>query len=467
MKGSIKRYCTCTDPDTGRQLSPNCPALKSDSKHGSWAYRDRLPTTDGVKPKPFQRRGFATKTAAGKFRSDVYALLDLARGDTATENRLGDFVFEKTKRGGQLPTVEDVKRRLGIGTQLDRSSTVAELLEQWYAVKKRAKRDSTLHTWRGHLDNWLLPFLGEFPAERLSALHITDLFDMIDEWNAEIVKAEQEGRAPVLPGDRRPRPRNCGVATQRRIFATLRNAYNWAMKAKPVRLVDFNPCDGVEMPGEYRDPELTWDPEQVGTFLEGTTDDPLHDLYRLVLLHGPRRGEAVGARWAGYDHPTRILRVIRPLVQVGGRLVESRPKSRAGERVLFLDEGTSDGIRSLRPQQARNRLLLGEAYEDNDLIWCREDGTPYSPEYVSRHFKDLARGLGLPVIKLHGGRHTAATLRLEAGTDIRVVSEQMGHSKTGITRDLYQHVRRAVLDKATDAVIELLPKQQRRRKATG
>lgn len=89
------------------------------------------------------------------------------------------------------------------------------------------------------------------------------------------------------------------------------------------------------------------------------------------------------------------------------------------------------------------------------------------PEYVSRHFKDLARSLGLPVIKLHGGRHTAATLRLEAGTDIRVVSEQMGHSKTGITRDLYQHVRRAMLDKATDAVSELLPKQQRRRKAAG
>lgn len=468
MKGSIKRYCTCTDPETGRQLSPNCPALRSD-RHGAWAYRDRFETTAGVKP--FQRRGFATKTAAGKFRSEVYELLALARGDTGTLKKLVDFIFERTKRGGQLPTTEDVKRRLGLGGDLDTSTTVAELLEQWFAMKNRIKRDSTLYTWRGHLRNWLIPFLGEFPADRLTPLHVTDMFDMIDEWNAEIVAAAEEGRAPVLPDDRRPLPRICGVATQRRIHATLRNAYNWAMRAKPARLVDHNPADLVEMPGEYRDPTATWDPEQVGAFLEGTTDDPLHYLYRLILLHGPRRGESVGARWAGHDYPKRILWVTRPLVQVGSRLVESRAKTKAGERPLFLDKDTNEGIRALRVEEARHKLLLGEAYEDDDLIFCREDGTPYSPEYVSRHFRDLAKSLGLPVIKLHGGRHTAATLRLEAGTDIRIVSEQMGHATTGITRDLYQHVRRAVLDDATAAVIDLLPKQkkrqQERREGTG
>jgi len=62
----------------------------------------------------------------------------------------------------------------------------------------------------------------------------------------------------------------------------------------------------------------------------------------------------------------------------------------------------------------------------------------------------------------HEGRHTAATLRLEAGVDIRVVSEQLGHSKTAITQDLYQHVRRAVLDQATDKVVTLLARGPRK-----
>jgi integrase len=60
------------------------------------------------------------------------------------------------------------------------------------------------------------------------------------------------------------------------------------------------------------------------------------------------------------------------------------------------------------------------------------------------------------VIKLHEGRHTAATLALEAGVDVKVVSAQLGHSTTAITADIYQHVRRARADDAAEKVAALL-----------
>ena len=72
-----------------------------------------------------------------------------------------------------------------------------------------------------------------------------------------------------------------------------------------------------------------------------------------------------------------------------GQLFESNPKSQAGIRVLFLDDETNEGIEALYEQQADNRRRLGPAYQDNDLIWCREDGSPYPPDYVSRHFREL------------------------------------------------------------------------------
>jgi integrase len=456
VKGSIKRRCYCKGDD-GRVLWPNCPDLDN-GKHGVWEYRDRLLTSAGRKA--YRNSGHRTRKSAEAWRDHVHALVALSKGDESTAAKIGDLIF-RAKRGAQLPDVEDVRRRLGIGHTLDRSQTVREWLETWWAAKKRAKRDSTLRGYRQHLDLYLIPQLGEWPIDRLNALHIADLFDLIDEWNAEIEAAAQEGRSPVLDGDVRQHSQVVGVATQRRIFATLRNALNVAMKQKPVRLLDFNPCDLVELEAEHREPARTWDPGQVGRFLEYAERDPLYLLYRLVLLFGPRRGEAVGARWTGYDYDKRSLRVIRPLLQLGGKLVESTPKTRAGERVVFMDEDTNEGVKRLRVQQARNRLAFGEAYEDNDLIWCREDGSPYSPEYVSRHFKDLARSAGLPPIKLHEGRHTAATLRLEAGVDTKIVSEQLGHSNTNITQNLYQHVRRAVLDQATDAVVRLLPERKR------
>lgn len=452
MKGSIRRRCYCKGSD-GKELGARCPRLP-ETKHGEYEYRDRIPSAAGVRP--LRRAGFTTRKAAAEFRDRVYALLALAKDDANSLARLGDLVFDKSRRGGQLPAVEDVRRRLGIGHELDRSQTVGDWLEQWLVGKRRLK-ESALRSYRQHIDHYLEPLLGHFPLDRLSAEAIADMLDLIEEWNTEIRAAREENRTPVLTLDARSRPKVVGLATQRRIYATLRNALNAAWKA---RRVEHNVALFVELPAENREPARTWDPEQVGTFLASCEDDPLYLLFRLVLLHGPRRGEAVGARWSGYDHAIRELRVKRPLLQLGGRIVESTPKSRAGDRVLYLDTVTNDGIKRLHVQQARRRLELGEAYRDDDLIFCREDGTPFPPDYVSRRFRELAAAAALPVIKLHEGRHTAATLRLEAGVDIKIVSEQMGHSTTTITRDLYQHVRRAVLDTATDAVIRLLPERK-------
>lgn len=460
MKGSIKRYCFCKDPATGKELGARCPELAG-TKHGEWEYRDRHMTGSGLRP--FRRRGFPTRKAASEFRADVYELMALARGDAQALARIGDLVFDKTRRGGQLPAVDDVRRRLGLGGDLDRSQLTSDWLRSWYAGKRKL-RDSTANGYGQHLDNWLIPHLGHIPLDRLSPEHISDLFDLIEEWNSEIADAANAGRKPVLPGDVRKRARPTGVATQRRIYATLRNALNAARKA---RRIDFNPCDAVEMPPEYREPRLVWSPEQVATFLDASADDRLAVMYRLILLHGPRRGEAVGARRSAFNFDAKELRVLRPILQLGGKLVESRPKSHAGERVLCLDAETAELIRRDLRRQAKERLAWGEAYDDNDLIWCREDGSPYSPDYVSRHFVDLAETAGLPRIQLHAGRHTAATLYLEAGVDIRVVSERMGHSTTSITQNLYQHVRRVVHDRAAEAVVQLLPERRRSDERTG
>jgi integrase len=84
-------------------------------------------------------------------------------------------------------------------------------------------------------------------------------------------------------------------------------------------------------------------------------------------------------------------------------------------------------------------------------------GRPLHPDFVSRRFRELALEAGLPVITLHAGRHTAATLALEAGVDIKIVSEQLGHSTTRITQDLYQHVRLQLQVDSAEQVVALLP----------
>ncbi|MET0520831.1 MAG: site-specific integrase, partial [Jiangellaceae bacterium] len=446
MKGSVKRYCSCKGSD-GKQLGGKCPQLSADSKHGHWELRDRLPTTAGIKP--FRRRSMATKTAANKFRGDVYAILDLAQGDQRAREKLGDLVFAATNRGGQLPAIVDVRRRLGLGLALDRSQTVGEWLDFWLANKRKAgRRDSTLDSYEGHVRNFLRPHLGDISLDRLQPEHIHDLLDLIEERNVEIELARTEGRRPNLPGDERRRKAVTGATTQRRIFATLRNSLNAAWK---MRRIDVNPCAFVEMPDETRVVARVWSPEQVGQFLEHVEDDMLYIPFRLVLLHGLRRGEVTGLRWSDMDLDEMSVEVTRPLVKVGGRTVESKPKTTSGERIVDFDKETADLLKRHRTQQKRDRLAASTAWIDDDLVFCRADGSAINPDLVSRRFKQLITDAGLPMITLHMGRHTAATLALEAGVDVKIVSARLGHSKASFTQNTYQHVRRTVQRGAVDA----------------
>jgi len=87
-------------------------------------------------------------------------------------------------------------------------------------------------------------------------------------------------------------------------------------------------------------------------------------------------------------------------------------------RRVFLDHETAELLRKHRKAQLRLRLAAGEAWQDNDLVFCQDDGRPWNPDHVSKRFKKLAALAGVPVISLHeGGRHTGNSLMQDAGVD--------------------------------------------------
>jgi integrase len=93
------------------------------------------------------------------------------------------------------------------------------------------------------------------------------------------------------------------------------------------------------------------------------------------------------------------------------------------------------------------------------LFFVRPDGHPWHPNAVTQRFRRLIRASGLPPIRLHDLRHAAATIALDAGIDIKIVSEQLGHSTTTLTRDTYQSVVKHLHHTAADAVAEKLRHQ--------
>jgi integrase len=97
-------------------------------------------------------------------------------------------------------------------------------------------------------------------------------------------------------------------------------------------------------------------------------------------------------------------------------------------------------LRSWRKAQLEEHLLVGRRDDDDALVFAQPDGSPIHPDYFSQVFERHMARSELPLIRLHDLRHTHATILLQAGVPVKVVSERLGHSSPAFTMTVYQHV---------------------------
>ena len=172
-----------------------------------------------------------------------------------------------------------------------------------------------------------------------------------------------------------------------------------------------------------------------------------------LALYGFRRGEIAGLRWADVDFKSKTLAVANNRVDAGGAAVENDPKSAASRRVLPMPPRLVKVLRAAKKRQAAERLLLGEHYGAGAYVVCNEAGQPYHPQVVYRYWCTAVRAAGLRHIKLHGGRHTAATLMHLDGVPVSVIAAWIGHSDPGLTLRVYAHSQDDAL-KAAGAALD-------------
>ena len=133
-----------------------------------------------------------------------------------------------------------------------------------------------------------------------------------------------------------------------------------------------------------------------------------------------------------------------------------RPKSDRSRRAVALPAYTLAALQTHRIRQAKERLFLGSAYNDHQLISPRPDGRPWPPDTFSTLFASVIRNSDLPHVRFHDLRHTHATQLLRQGIHPKVVSERLGHSKIGITLDTYSHVMPGMQESAAEQIHALL-----------
>lgn len=184
--------------------------------------------------------------------------------------------------------------------------------------------------------------------------------------------------------------------------------------------------------------------EQVRRLFAATRKDEFHALWVLLASTGLRLGEALGLQWDDIDFGQNRLFVRRALQRqkaVGLAFVE--PKTKKSRRTVYFPEGTGAVMQEHHRKQVEQRLKLGSVWGNKELAFCRA-GQPLDPGAMSYWLKKALASAGLPRIRVHDLRHTAATLHLARGENPKVVQELLGHSTIALTMDTYSHVTPAI-----------------------
>lgn len=212
----------------------------------------------------------------------------------------------------------------------------------------------------------------------------------------------------------------------------LGQAVKWDLLAR-------NPADAVDPPKVERAAMAAFDMAQTAELLEFVRGTRMFMPTVLAVLCGLRRGEICALRWRSVDLAKGQLAVAASAEQTEAGVRFKEPKS-GRARTVSLSATVVEELRSYRVQQAEELLKAGVRQSEDMLVVCQADGTLLQPRSLTHEWVRLLGKTTLPRVRFHDLRHSHATHLLASGVHPKVASERLGHSKVGITLDLYSHV---------------------------
>ena len=361
-------------------------------------------------------------------------VLYLGRGPDGKKQQkwVGGF---RTRREAEAALTEALER-VRTGTWADPGrQTFGEYLEDWLTAIRPSLRSSTATSYEHTLRKWVIPRIGHLRLGALSSAKLSALYGELLRSGRHDGKGGLSARSVAY--------------THRIVTHALKDAVAWGLLAR-------NPAAHVDPPRVARPEMQVWTQKEVQRFLVSVADDRLYALWTVLLATGLRRGEALGLRWDDVDLDRRRLSIQRAVTVVDYEIVVSEPKTARGRRSVSIDPTTAAVLVAHRKRQLEERLAWGPAWQDSGYVFTTEGGRVLHPQRVTLIFKRLAQEAGLPPIRLHDLRHTAATLALTAGIHPKVVSERLGHATVGITLDTYSHVGEGLQEEAATRVAGMI-----------
>lgn len=292
--------------------------------------------------------------------------------------------------------------------------TVNVYLPRW--LEEVAKPNIELNTYARYrilVYKHILPAFGNVQLQKITPLQLQSFY----------ASKTQEGLKP---------------GTVRMLHSLLHSAFDNAVRWG---LMSRNICDLVTKPRLMPREEQVLTEEQARTLIETARGHRLEALLIVAVTTGMRHGELLGLKWQDIDfekHSVQVRRSVSFLARHGYR--EKEPKTEKGRRTISLPKVVMDALKEHREHQIEGKKKAGARWHELDLVFCNADGYYMHSNNLRHIFRVLLKDAGLPTMRIHDLRHSAATILLKMGVPPHVVQEILGHSHINITLGIYGHV---------------------------
>lgn len=328
-----------------------------------------------------------------------------------------------------------IQAAVNAGTYTQKSGlTVKQAVDNYLAGKHRLRGTSA-----AKLKYDLATLVGEHGDRPLQEIAKGDLDKLVGALRAGGTLTEKgRARRPWSP-----RSTNSAVASMKQFFE---DAHSQGLVARNVAAR----IDRVE---NVKTPVDAYTADEVKTLLAAFTGSRHAPAWELGLM-GLRRGEICGLRWSDVDLKKKTLTICNNRTSDdAGNVIEGPPKTAASERVLPLPDRLVTVLKTARARQVAEKLAVGEVYRSGAYVLSNEIGEAYHPNSVSNMWSAAVKAAGVRHLKLHGARHTAATLMHLSGTPAVVIAAWIGHDDPSFTTRVYMHSNTDAL-KAAASVFE-------------
>ncbi|CCF85484.1 tyrosine-type recombinase/integrase [Nitrolancea hollandica] len=296
--------------------------------------------------------------------------------------------------------------------------TLDAWIEQWFDLNQPRLRPSTLQTYRQVLTP-ISTTIGTTKLDTLTPLLLTQAF----------LKLQREGIG------------------QRRVQLAHTYLKTCLSQAVDLDLIAANPMERVKKPHWKPKERQYWSVAEADRFITTCLESPAKwgPLFAFLTTTGLRISEALGLTWADVDWHKRQVRIRQALVWSKESFRILPPKTPAGRRHVSLTESALAALQQLpRPM------------DQHMPIFRTSNDTPPRPDHLRPYLITRCDQAGVPRLHLHGLRHVAAMLALEAVGDAYLVQQRLGHSHVTVTLGIYGYPARkeAVIASAVDELLK-------------